>query len=270
MLAKLQIRNNYESIAKDVRFCIDRRQSWFSLGRQDIISSYRRTVLGPLWITIHQVAFVAGVGIVYSQLFRVPSQQLVPTVLCGFVIWTFMVNLINASSGVFVESSSFIKSTDIPPLFYAIKSVSTQTLIFMQSSIILITVPLFSNRAPTLETLIVVPLTVILLIVNGVALCMWLGFVSARYRDVKLATSTVIQVAFFLTPVFWSSRQLQGREWILFLNPFAWVIESVRPPIMGEPLEYIYVLCFAAFTTINMGVGAVASSRFKGRLSLWV
>ena len=46
------------------------RELWGHLGWQDIKQRYRRSVIGPLWITLSMAITAIGLGLLYSQLFE--------------------------------------------------------------------------------------------------------------------------------------------------------------------------------------------------------
>ena len=74
-------------LVSDIRDGWALRNSWWALSRQAIKISYRRTTLGPIWITLQQVAFVVGISLLYSQLFKVKSADMVPLVAFGIAFW---------------------------------------------------------------------------------------------------------------------------------------------------------------------------------------
>ena len=70
-----------------------RRELWLHLGWQDIKQRYRRSVLGPFWITIATGTTAVAMGGLYSRLFHLQLSVHLPYVTLGLIIW----NLINAS-----------------------------------------------------------------------------------------------------------------------------------------------------------------------------
>jgi ABC-type polysaccharide/polyol phosphate export permease len=270
MTQRLQIRNSLHATMKDVRFCFERRHSWFSLGRQEITSSYRRTMLGPLWISIQQIAFVLGIGLLYSQLFRVSSRDLIPIVVYGVMIWGLITSLVVGSTAVFIDSAAEIKSTDLPPLFYACRLMTTQVLTFLHSTVALFLIPILYGVTPSPSAIVVVPVVLLLIAVNGLMLCMWLGMASARFRDIRVGIGTVMQVSLFLSPVFWSSDLIRESQWATAWNPFAWIIESFRNPLIANHLEVGYLIALGILTTANLVAGTVANSKYRSRVSYWI
>ena len=57
---------------KDLADGFARRELWLHLGWQDIKQRYRRSVLGPIWITIATGTMAVALGGLYSQLFHLP------------------------------------------------------------------------------------------------------------------------------------------------------------------------------------------------------
>lgn len=58
---------------QDLRDGISRWQLWGLLGWQDILQRYRRSVLGPFWITASMGVLVTALGLLYANLFRITN-----------------------------------------------------------------------------------------------------------------------------------------------------------------------------------------------------
>ena len=79
------------------------------------------------------------------------------------------------------------------------------------------------------------------LCLDGLWIAVLLGAVCARYRDVQQLVGNVLQIALFLTPIFWSADQLTGRATILAdYNPLHHLIAIVREPMMGKAPDTLH------------------------------
>src|ERR1700680_1773118 len=91
-----------------------KRELWLHLGWQDIKQRYRRSVLGPFWITIATGTTAVAMGGLYSKLFHLELSEHLPYVTLGLIIW----NLINAAilegADVFVANEGLIKQLPTP------------------------------------------------------------------------------------------------------------------------------------------------------------
>jgi ABC-type polysaccharide/polyol phosphate export permease len=60
------------------------------------------------------------------------------------------------------------------------------------------------------------------------------GIISARFRDVPQIVTAVMQVLMFLTPIFWRPEAIHNHRAVLTANPFYYMLEATRRPMLGE------------------------------------
>ena len=62
-----------------------------------------------------------------------------------------------------------------------------------------------------------------------------LGAVAARFRDIPMIVTSVMQISFFVTPVMWQAQQLTERaQLVVHWNPLAAFLELLRAPLLGH------------------------------------
>ena len=255
---------------QDINLGWQRREGWWALSRQTIKISYRRTTLGPIWITIQQLAFIIGIGVLYSQLFKVKSGDLVPLVAFGISFWGLLTSCINGASSNFIQQSQAITSSTLPISFYVFSTVSQQLLTFFHSAIVLIPFAFIFGTSPRLICLVTIPIAITVAAINAFALGLWLGPLSARYRDISASIPIILQLAMFLSPIFWAPSLLADRDWIVNYNPIAWMIETFRSPILGGPVQGELWIKLAVFTVANLVLGAAVLGRVRNKISYWI
>ena len=179
-----------------------RRELWSALALQDIRSRYRRSVLGPFWISVQMLAFVLGVGFLYSALFAIPSKSFIPFVALGYLMWSFLSGALLEGSRAFVSMSHFIRSSTPPLTTYAYRSTAVQGMVFAHSAAVVLVMLVVLRVAPVPSALWAVPTVVALAFLNGFLAVLWLGPLAARYRDITPLLTTVLQLLLFLTPIF--------------------------------------------------------------------
>src|SRR3989338_10164686 len=67
---------------------------WLMLAYQDIKLRYRRSVLGPFWITISMAVTVYSMGFLYSHLFHIELSQYYPFVVASMLAWSLISSVI--------------------------------------------------------------------------------------------------------------------------------------------------------------------------------
>jgi ABC-type polysaccharide/polyol phosphate export permease len=110
-----------------------------------------------------------------------------------------------------------------------------------------------------------------LIAVNGVWLALLLGMTCLRFRDLQQLTTNVVQIAIFVTPIFWPADVLQQTRRTVFVtfNPLYHVIEVVRLPLTGRVptvQNYVAVLIIAA---IGWAVTYTTFGRYRSRIAYW-
>lgn len=210
---------------------------WGTLGWHDIRQRYRRSVLGPFWFTLSTAIMVVVLGALYSALLHQDIHEYLPYLAIGLVVWGFLSTVANEGCNAFIGSAYLIKQIRIPLTVHVCRIVWRNFVILLHSLPVVIVLILFMGRSPSLG-LLLVPVSLLLLFLQGVWLSVVLGVLCARYRDIQPIVANLIQVAFFFTPVMWSPAVLKSRAWVAEYNPLYHLIELVRAPMMGQPLQW--------------------------------
>jgi ABC-type polysaccharide/polyol phosphate export permease len=242
---------------------------WGRLAWQDIRQRYRRSVLGPFWITISAAAMIGGIGLMYSRLLRQDIDEYIPFLSVGLLVWFFVAALINEACMAFIGAEQLIKQVKLPLTVHVWRVVWRNVIIFGHN--VLILVPVFAYYHRGIDAGAVLALFGVLLIaLNGFLLGIALGLVCARFRDVAPIVANLVQLAFFLTPVMFQTKALGNQVWIAQVNPFYHFLQIVRAPLLGSevPVEsWIYVLCASLLCAI---VTLVLFARYRSRIAYWV
>ena len=242
---------------------------WGRLGWQDIRQRYRRSLLGPFWITISAAAMVGGIGLLYSQLLHQETEQYIPFLAVGLLVWFLFAALINDACTAFISAEQFIKQVKLPLTVHVWRLVWRNLIIFGHNVLILVPVFLYYRR--NIDARALLSLAGLLLVaIDGLMLGILLGLVCARFRDVPPIVSNLVQLAFFLTPVMYQTRALGHQEWVARVNPFFHFMQIVRAPLvdLAVPLEsWIYALCASLACAV---VTLAMFSRYRSRIAYWV
>jgi lipopolysaccharide transport system permease protein len=242
---------------------------WVRLGWNDILQRYRRSMLGPFWLTASMAVMVIALGGLYSQLFNTPIHDFLPYLCVGLLLWNLMSSFLIEGGTLFTGAESYIKQVRLPYSVYVFRSGWSKLVIFAHNFIIYFGVLLYFQIWPGAVVLLAIP-GLLLILLNGAAVTLCIGMVSARFRDVPQLINSLVQIIFFVTPIMWQPELLRGRTYIADLNPFYHLLEIVRAPLLGDlpsAKSYVAVLLI---TVINLGVGGAFFARFRSRISYWV
>ena len=243
---------------------------WLLLGWQDIRLRYRRSYLGPWWITISMFVTIVSLGFLYSNLFKLPINDFLPFLAIGMVVWTLIVTLITEGAATFVESASYLKQISLPYSVFILRTLTRNILIFFHNIIPVILVLLFFGTPITwaLSSLI---MGLAIILFNGFCFGWILAVLGARFRDIMPIIASVMQIAFFLTPIIWAPKILPEKyQYLVNYNPFAQFIELIRQPLMGNwPTANTFIVV-AIVSVIGVCIMLWLMQRTRRRIIYWL
>ena len=242
---------------------------WGSLGWLDIRQRYRRSTLGPFWLTISMGALVGGLGMLYAGLFRMDVADYLPFVAAGLILWGLISGLITEGCEAFIRAEDLIKQVNTPLSVHVYRVVWRNVIVFAHNVVIYVAAAVWFSIQPGWAGLLILP-GLALLCLNGVWMGLLLGLVSARFRDVPQIAASVVQLAFFLTPIIWKPELLPERAFILNLNPFFHLLELVRAPALGQAPGLVSWLAVAGITLGGWLVTLLMHRRYRWRIAYWV
>src|SRR5690242_20235087 len=114
------------SAVVDIREGAGAWRSWSYLALQTIKSQYRRTVLGPWWLTLQTAAYVVGLAMIFSHILSTGLKSFLPYVAVGFIGFTLITGLIRAGSTSFVSAAGTIQSSRQPLSTYVFRDAMIQ------------------------------------------------------------------------------------------------------------------------------------------------
>ena len=251
-----------------------RRELWLHLGWQDIKQRYRRSVLGPFWITIATGTTAVAMGGLYSKLFHLQLAVHLPYVTLGLIIW----NLINASilegAEVFVANEGLIKQLPTPLSVHVYRLVWRQMILFAHNIVIYVIIAIIYPKHWTWPDLAFIPaLGLIMLNCIWVSLCF--GILATRYRDISPLLFSLVQLLFFMTPIIWNESTLRSQgagayAKIVELNPLLHYLDIVRDPLLGADQQALHWVVVLALTAIGWVLAALAMRQYRARVPYWV
>lgn len=253
----------------DIRDGWARRELWATLGLHDVRQRYRRSTLGPFWITISMGVMVFALGLLYGQIFGQDLHDYLPFLAAGFVIWGLISAMILGGCTTFIMAEGMIRQLNAPVSIYAYREVWSALIAFAHNIWIFMVVAWWYGVGLSWHLLWLAPAMATLLI-NGFWMALFLGLLSARFRDVPLIVGSVVQVLFFLTPVIWRPEMLPDRALFLQLNPFYHMIETLRAPLLGHAPSVENWLAVISIAVLGWAVTLFFYSAYRWRIAYWV
>jgi lipopolysaccharide transport system permease protein len=241
-----------------------------TLGWLDIRLRYRGSMLGPFWLTLSTAVMVASLGVLYASLFNMDLHEYLPFLALSQVLWGFLAALVSEACTVFTDAEGVIRSVRMPFFVFSLRALIRNAIALGHNIVVIVIVFAIFSMWPDASAFMALP-GLVLWAVDALALTLILGAFCARFRDIQPIVNSVMQIAFFVTPVIWKPAQL-GAASIekLAFNPFFDLLEIVRGPILGSGVAGTTWLGALVYSTVLWAVSWAFFVRARGRVTFWV
>jgi ABC-type polysaccharide/polyol phosphate export permease len=244
---------------------------WWAIAVDDVVARYRRTALGPLWIVLAQAAFIIGLYLLHRSLYAGGENQAQYLLFlsASMPVWALISNLLLDGSTSLLRAKGFIESYPLPMPIYVIRSTVAGLILFLHMLLVFIVVMGVTRTAPSVNMLLALPGLAIVM-AFGLGITLLLAPLSARYRDLSPALSAGMNLMFVLSPVFWVPNAVQKTQVLLLANPFYHLLEVVRGPLSGQPLDPLNWIAASGIAAASLVIGFVAFVRLRPTISYWL
>jgi lipopolysaccharide transport system permease protein len=246
-----------------------RTDIWWTLAWFDIVLRYRRSMLGPLWLTLSMGAMIGGMGPLYSSLFGTELSKFFPHLALGIIFWGFFSAMVTDSCNAFIGSANYLKQGYFPISLFVWRSMARNLIQFAHQIVLYVPVALWAGVSLSWSALLFIP-AFLLVLINAQAVGIALGLVCTRFRDVTQIVTSVMQMLMFLTPVFWLPESLPGRAQYILWNPFAQMLDLLRTPLMGGVAESHNWWGILGWTAVTMTASSLLFAKYRRRVVYWL
>jgi ABC-type polysaccharide/polyol phosphate export permease len=235
----------------------------------DMRSRYKRSVLGPLWLTLGTAVGSVGLGFLWSELFKVDPHTFVPTLTAGLILWQFISGLMTDASSLFSRQSSIIRNLSLPLAIHPMQLLIRHFINLLHNIPVFIGVAIFLALPVNLTTLLVIP-GVLLVVLNMLWMTTIVGILGARFRDFEFIVASVMPLLMFVSPVFYRPNYLPFSEQIIWFNPFSHLIEIVRYPLLGSPPPDFVVITNLVMLVVGSAAAFWLFNKKHNRIAFWI
>lgn len=243
---------------------------WLHLGFEDIVKQYRRSFLGPIWISINTAIFIGAFGLIGAQVFKIDLQTYLPFFCVSHIIFLFISQTISESCQTFISAGAFLKQTPYPKTAFGLRVVWRNILMFGHNIPIAVIVLLVFGGFAKIQVIPFI-LGIIFTVFCAILVACVLGALCARFRDIPMIVISLMQIGMFLTPVMWQPSQLSERaQLIVHINPLAAFLDLIRAPVLGQAVDsYSYLVAGLTFLALLIAFFTIFL-KSRRRLVYWL
>ena len=197
---------------------------------REFLIRYKQTVIGVLWAVLQPVSLMLLFTFIFGVVLHT-TQKNYPYVLffyAGVLPWTFFSGATNFAISSLAGNGNLVTKIYFPREILPLSGVAINFIDYLIGLVIYFVLLLCYRVHLTWNFLWLVPL-LIMLVAFTTSVSLLLAALNVYYRDVKLASTFLLQFLFFATPVIYSIDTVDN-QWktLLFLNPLTFIVENMR------------------------------------------
>ncbi|MBX9653468.1 ABC transporter permease [bacterium] len=250
------------------------RYFWMSMVRVDLRNRYRRSFLGLGWSLLKPISMTAVMCVVFSTLFQANIWTYGPFVLVGMTFWGFITESVIGGCLTFHTAEGYIRQIKVPLAMFPLRVALGAGFHFAILLPLVVVLVSLVHAVPSMAALLALTASLIMLFVLGWSLAILSGLVTVAFPDMKHILELVLQVVFYLTPIIYPADVLRNQrvgDFLLSINPFAYLLELVRMPlidgVVAPPIDYAVGLVFTLFCA---SLAMLSLARVERRLVFWL
>ena len=202
---------------------------------RDFTTTYRQTILGPLWHVVSPLCSTFVYAFAFGNIARIGTDG-IPWLLFyygGTMLWTFFSACLNTAAGIFLNNARVFGKIYFPRLAVPIATTMSAVLkMLIQFAVLMVFLAYFIHSGspvrPTSMALLF-PLMMIWLGALGTGFGMIMSALTTKYRDLYHLLNLILQLTMFVTPVVYPLSQVPARFKTFFYgNPLSAPMELFR------------------------------------------
>ncbi len=256
---------------KDVVNGFSRRRLWKKLAVLELKSRFQGAFVGSFWIVLALIIKVMMLSLVYSMVLGKNFSDYVMFLALGLLTWNFISAIIVTSGTVFKKSANFLQQMDLPHSTFVYQNVYREVVSLIMYQLFAIPLVIFIKGWDFVGWVwLWALLGYLIIVINAFFVCMWLGWLSVRYRDVQSLLNSIVMIIFLVTPILWPPPPEFAGSLYFQLNPFYHLIELVRAPILHAQVPVISWYVSLGVLFFNTVICLIFYRKVKHKLVLWL
>lgn len=234
------------ALAMPGRLWANRSLIW-QLTRREIGQRYRGSYLGILWSLVTPLLMLAIYTFVFSVVFKARWQSEQPStteeaaliIFAGLAAFNLFSEAVNRAPNLILAVPNYVKKVVFPLEILPLVIVgSTLVNSLIMSGLVIVGNLVLAGHVS--NTLLLMPLAYIPLVLLTLGLSWFLASLGVYVRDFGQGISIIVQVLFFLSPIFYPIDSLpEGVRLIMALNPMSFVLMAFRQTLIwGQVFDW--------------------------------
>lgn len=212
----------------------------YMLVKRNFTSTYKQTILGPLWFIINPLLSTLVSTIVFNGIAGIESDG-VPYFLfylCGFTLWNYFSTCVLQTSNTFIANSGIMGKVYFPRIAMPISSVVfaaiNMLVVFIMTIVTMFVCAVNGTEFNIGTEILIIPLLMLQTAALGLGVGIIISSLTTRYRDLAVLTGFGMQLWMYATPIVYPMSKISGKlKLLILLNPMSAIVNNFRYAMLG-------------------------------------
>ena len=196
--------------------------------KKEIRGKYKNSFLGVIWTFLNPLLQLAVYACIFPLILKTTQPFYVIFVCIGLIPWTFFTASVSQSTFTIIANGNIIKKVYFPREILPISIVTSGTVNFLISTLIIIAFCFIYGLGIT-KYVIFYPLILVIQYILQLGISFILSALTVYFRDLEHFVQIILQVMFYATPIVYGADNIpEAFSFIMKLNPLAHIIEAYR------------------------------------------
>ena len=228
---------------------------------RDMKLRYKRSVLGIVWSLLNPLLQLLVFYFVFGLLLTLNIPHYPSFLFTGVLVWSWFQASLLFATGAIVDNRELIRRPGFPMAILPMVTVTSHLVHFLIAIPILLICVILDVGHVT-SAVIALPLVIALQFVLTLSLAYLVATFHVTFRDTQYLLGVLLQLLFFLSPVFYDLTAIPERyRSLLVLNPLVYLIDAYRAILIHGELPSMAAL--AVLGVSAMGLLAVSYTVFR-------
>lgn len=201
------------------------------LVRRDILTRYKRSVLGVAWTMLNPLGTMLILTFVFSNFFKTEVPHFPVYILSGLLVWNYFSQATNAAISGLVWGGSLLKRIYIPSTVFGVSAIGT-ALVNLVISVVPLVIVMLVDKAPFYWSMLFLPVAILILTAFTLGFALFISSLAVFFPDVGEMYQVVLTAWMYLTPIIYPETLIAPNLLPYFrINPMYWMVKIYRLPV---------------------------------------
>lgn len=278
-MSNISSQENWSQVigSKHSLFSLNLKEVWaykdlvYMLVKRDFVTSFKQTILGPIWFFINPIFTTLMYVIVFGNVAGLSTDgaPMMAFYLSGVTLWNYFSSCLNGTSNVFKGNASIFGKVYFPRLVMPLAIVISNLMRFGVQYLLFIAVIIYyvikdGSVQPNIWIL-ATPFLIFLMGAFAMGAGMILSSLTTKYKDFTMLIGFAVSLYMYVTPVVIPISSFpQKYRWIMDINPLTGIFECFKYAYLGVGDFSVNMLVYSTvFITIILILGTLIFNKVE-------